>query len=154
LTRSFPFALLAAYVILFVVAGIAPHDRAVWWAETIPIVALAGSLVVLYARGARLSNLGYALASVLLFLHTIGGHYTFERVPFGWVTQTFGFQRNHFDRIAHFSVGGFVCLRARTGSRTKIRNFPPSCFHSVLALSTSPRRKVISQKLSIGAQLV
>ena len=70
--RWFPFALLAAYLILFVVAGIAPHERAVWWAENIPIVALAGTLVVLYARGVRLSNLGYAFASVLLFMHTVG----------------------------------------------------------------------------------
>ena len=48
------------------------------------------------------------MMSVLCYLHTIGGHYTFERVPFGWVTDTFGFERNHFDRIAHFSVGFFA----------------------------------------------
>ena len=43
--------------------------------------------------------------SCLLFLHTIGGHYTFERVPFDWFNKTFGFERNMFDRVAHFTVG-------------------------------------------------
>jgi putative membrane protein len=102
---SVPALLLGAYVLLFVALGISPYSRAVWWAENIPIAALAASLGVLYARGVRLSNAAYVMASVLLFLHTIGGHYTFERVPFGWVTQTFGFERNHYDRVAHFSVG-------------------------------------------------
>lgn len=45
---------------------------------------------------------------VLLVLHTIGGHYTFERVPFDWVTSAIGAQRNHYDRIAHFSVGFYA----------------------------------------------
>lgn len=45
---------------------------------------------------------------VLIYLHTIGGHYTFALVPFDWVTDTFGFARNHYDRIAHFSVGFYA----------------------------------------------
>ncbi len=44
----------------------------------------------------------------LPLLHTIGGHYTFERVPFDFITDTFGFERNHYDRIAHFSVGFYA----------------------------------------------
>jgi putative membrane protein len=106
--ERFPLLLFAAYVLVFVALGIAPYDRAVWWAENIPIVAVAATLAVMYAQGIRLSNAAYALASVLLFLHTVGGHYTFERVPFGFVTRLFGFSRNHFDRIAHFSVGFYA----------------------------------------------
>lgn len=106
--NRFPLVLFAAYVLLFIVCGIKPHDRAVWWVENIPIVMVALTLVIMYVKGIRLSNLGYLFASVLLFLHTIGGHYTFERVPFGWVTQTFGFERNHYDRVAHFSVGFYA----------------------------------------------
>ena len=44
------------------------------------------------------------LMSVLLYMHTIGAHYTFERVPFDRFSDFFGFERNHYDRIAHFSV--------------------------------------------------
>jgi putative membrane protein len=103
-----PRVLLGAYVLLFIVCGIDPYSRAVWWAENLPIVAVAVTLVILYVRGVRVSSLGYALMSVLIFLHTIGGHFTFERVPFDWVTDTFGFERNHYDRIAHFSVGFYA----------------------------------------------
>jgi putative membrane protein len=45
---------------------------------------------------------------VLPYWHTVGGHYTFERVPFGWFDHAFGFQRNMFDRVGHFSVGFFA----------------------------------------------
>ena len=54
----------------------------------------------------------------------VGGHYTFERVPFGWFDRTFGFQRNMFDRVGHFSVGFFAfgileyLLSRRAMSRT------------------------------------
>jgi putative membrane protein len=107
-TNRFPLILFGAYVLVFIALGIHPYDRAVWWAENIPIVMLALTLAILYVRGVRLSNLGYLFASVLLFMHTVGGHYTFERVPFGWVTKTFGFERNHYDRVAHFSVGFYA----------------------------------------------
>ncbi len=99
-----PHTLLGLYVILFVALGIAPYDRQTWWAENLPIVAVVGVSVWLYTRG-RLSNTAYLMMSVLVFMHTIGGHFTFERVPFDWVTELFGFERNHYDRIAHFSVG-------------------------------------------------
>jgi putative membrane protein len=103
-----PIVLVAAYVALFSALAIAPHDRAVWWVENIPIVAIAVTLAWLYVRGVRLSNLAYALMSVLLFMHTIGGYYTFERVPFDWVSRAFGWKRNHYDRVAHFSVGFYA----------------------------------------------
>jgi putative membrane protein len=107
-TSRFPLFLFGAYVVLFIALGIKPHDRAVWWAENIPIVAVAMTLAIMYVKGIRLSNLGYAFASVLLFMHTVGGYYTFEHVPFGWVTKAFGFKRNHYDRFAHFSVGFYA----------------------------------------------
>jgi putative membrane protein len=109
---SVPRVLLAAYVLLFIALGIDPYSRQVWWAENIPIVAIATTLVIMYVRGVRVSNFAYVLMSVLLFLHTIGGHYTFERVPFDWVTHAFGFERNHYDRIAHFSVGFYAFAMA------------------------------------------
>jgi putative membrane protein len=100
--------LFLAYLALFVWAGMAPYDRATWWAENIPLVLIVGVLVGLCRRGFVFSPLAYSLMSVLLFLHTVGGHYTFERVPFGFVTDLFGFHRNHFDRLAHFSVGFYA----------------------------------------------
>lgn len=66
------------------------------------------TLVVLYKGGVRFSALAYILMSVLPYWHTIGGHYTFERVPFDWFNRAFGFERNMYDRIGHFSVGFYA----------------------------------------------
>jgi putative membrane protein len=108
LSHRIPQLLLAGYVLLFIWGAINPYDRADWWAENVPIVLLVLTLVILYVRGVRLSPLAYALMAFLPYWHTIGGHYTFERVPFHWFDSLFGFKRNMFDRIGHFSVGFYA----------------------------------------------
>ncbi|MEK7538508.1 MAG: DUF2238 domain-containing protein [Patescibacteria group bacterium] len=104
----FLLALLGAYTLLFAVLAINPVERHTWFVENLTVWIIIGALAVLWIRNIRFSNLAYALMAVLIFLHTIGGHYTFEKVPFDWVTNFFGFERNHFDRIAHFSVGFYA----------------------------------------------
>ena len=104
---TIPFALLGLYALVFTLCAIAPYDRSVWWAENIPVLIVVGALAWL-SRLHRFSNTSYILMSVFIILHTIGGHYTFARVPFDWVTELFGFERNHYDRIAHFSVGFYA----------------------------------------------
>ncbi len=103
-TYTVPLLLLALYAAVFAVCAIAPYDRAVWWAENIPVLAVV-AVLVLIARSHRFSDTSYVLMTVFIVLHTVGGHYTFERVPFDAVTGFFGFERNHYDRLAHFSVG-------------------------------------------------
>ena len=106
--RLAPLILFAGYVALFIWGAIKPYDRATWWAENVPIVGVVTALLILYWRGVRFSPLAYLMMAVLPYWHTIGGHYTFERVPFGWFDRLFGFQRNMFDRVGHFSVGFFA----------------------------------------------
>lgn len=111
LTRTshrFPLILLCVYLLQFLFLAVAPYDRQTWFVENLTVLIIVGVLVFLYVRGVRFSNTAYALMSVLIFLHTIGGHFTFERVPFDLVTEFFGFERNHFDRIAHFTVGFYA----------------------------------------------
>lgn len=100
--------LLILYVLLFIGTSFNPYDRADWWAENVPIMSIAIALTIMYLKGIKFSPLSYILMSVLLFMHTIGGYYTFERVPFGFVTNLFHFQRNHYDRVAHFTVGFYA----------------------------------------------
>lgn len=102
-----PLSLLVLYGVVFAVCAIAPYDRFVWWAENIPVLIVVAALVLI-SRRFRFSNASYVLMAVFIVLHTIGGHYTFERVPFDAVTQLFGFERNHYDRLAHFSVGFYA----------------------------------------------
>ena len=104
----FPILLFSAYVIEFVVCAIDPFDRAVWWAENIPIILIVVGLVILYLRNIRFSNFAYVCMAFLVFWHTIGGHYTFELVPFDRFNNLLGFERNMFDRIGHFSVGFYA----------------------------------------------
>ena len=107
-TPFFPLCLLILYILEAILLGIAPADRKVWWAENlIAWIPIAG-IVLMYLRGIRFSNTAYALMFVFFALHTVGGHYTFEHVPFGAVTRFFGFERNHYDRICHFAVGLFA----------------------------------------------
>lgn len=100
--------LLVAYAVLFLVLAINPVDRATWFAENLTVWIVLSVMLWLYWRGVCFSNLAYALMFVLIYLHTIGGHWTFAMVPFDWVTDFFGFERNHYDRLAHFSVGFYA----------------------------------------------
>lgn len=100
-------AVYAIYTIVFIVCAIEPYDRTIWFAENLPIVLVVGFLLFA-SRYHTFSKLSWILMFVLPILHTIGGHYTFERVPFGFVTELFGFERNHYDRISHFSVGFYA----------------------------------------------
>jgi putative membrane protein len=100
--------LLVIYLALFAALAINPYDRPTWFVENLTIWLIVAFLTVLWFRGIRFSRLAYVLMSVLAMLHTIGGHYTFALVPFGWITDLFGFQRNHFDRISHFGVGFYA----------------------------------------------
>jgi putative membrane protein len=54
----------------------------------------------------------------LLFLHALilmlGGHYTYAEVPLGyWMKETFGFARNHYDRIGHLAQGFIPAMLTR-----------------------------------------
>ena len=133
--RLVPAILLAGYVALFIWGAIGPYDRATWWAENIPIVAVVATLVVLYVRGVRFSPLAYALMAVLPYWHTVGGHYTFERVPFDWFNRAFGFKRNMYDRVGHFSVGFFAfgILEYLLARRAMSR--PLACLFAVFAIA-------------------
>lgn len=89
-----------------VASGIAPHDRGTWWMETPWIFAGLGIIAWLRFRGVRITMLlGWAL-----FIHALiliyGGYYTYEQTPVGfWMSDIFGFARNHYDRIGHFMQG-------------------------------------------------
>lgn len=103
----FPFWLAGLFVIFFAFLAVDPVSREVWIAEVIPVVIVFAGLLLTYRRF-RFSNLAYGLMAVWLFWHTLGGHYTFANVPFGWVTELLGAERNHFDRIGHFTVGFYA----------------------------------------------
>ncbi|CUV66466.1 conserved membrane hypothetical protein [Sulfurovum sp. enrichment culture clone C5] len=100
--------LFVVYLIVFLILAINPYDRAVWFAENAPVWITVLCIITIHLYYHRFSNMALFFMSIFIFLHTIGGHYTFARVPFDVVTQFFGFERNHYDRVAHFSVGFYA----------------------------------------------
>jgi putative membrane protein len=93
--------------------GIAPHERSAWLLEN-ALTLLAVAVLAATARVFPLSRVSYTLIFLFLCLHTIGSHYTYSLVPYDdwsrlWlgfsVNESFGFERNHFDRAIHFAYG-------------------------------------------------
>ncbi|QLB21288.1 hypothetical protein A6B43_07025 [Vespertiliibacter pulmonis] len=103
-----PLFLAIVVIILSLWSGLNPIDRAVWYAETLPIFVVFGLLCLTY-RHFQFSGLAYFLMSLWLILHLIGAKYTFANVPFDWANQYLapflGEDRNHFDRVAHYIIG-------------------------------------------------
>ncbi len=127
-----PLFLLGTYLILMILMGIAPYERDTWWAENLPVWITVALLVATYPRF-QFSNTAYCLMWLFLCVHTIGGHYTFAKVPFEWGNQLLAMTgmdslfpegRNNFDRFGHFLVGVFAYptaeLAYRKGWITKI----------------------------------
>ncbi len=114
--HKIPLILLVIYTTLFIALAINPYDRVTWWAENIPVLIVVGILLMTYSSF-KFSNLSYFLMALFLCYHTIGGHFTFELVPFDWgnnLLSKLGLDfilpegRNNFDRLGHFLVGVFA----------------------------------------------
>jgi putative membrane protein len=105
--------LLVWYLVLWVVLAIQPLDRFDWILENLLVVVAVGLMIGTY-RFFPLSDLSYILITVFMSLHTVGSHWTYAQVPLGfWIQEAFGFSRNHFDRIAHFSFGLLIAYPIR-----------------------------------------
>lgn len=107
-STKFLAVLCGLYVILFTTLALNPIDRKTWFVENLTVWIILAVILGLFAFKIRFSKTAYALMFVLIYLHTIGGHYTFALVPFDLVTNFFHFSRNHFDRVAHFAVGFYA----------------------------------------------
>ena len=118
-------ALLGWYVVIWVLLAIDPVDRQDWFLENMLAIGLMVLLLTTY-RYFPLSDLSYMLITIFMTLHAIGAHYTYSKVPLGfWVQDMWALDRNHFDRLAHFSFGLLLAypLREMFVRRVHIRGF-------------------------------
>ncbi|MBF9253496.1 DUF2238 domain-containing protein [Pontibacter sp. 172403-2] len=54
----------------------------------------------------RFSDTSYTLIFLFLMLHVYGSQYQYAENPLGeWLQQIFHLQRNHYDRLVHFTFG-------------------------------------------------
>jgi len=93
---------------MFVVMAVAAYhpDKVFDWAlENSLVFCLIPVLIVTYRRFS-FSDLSYLLLFLYLSIHEFGAHYKYSDVPLGeWIKPLLHTQRNHYDRIAHFSFG-------------------------------------------------
>jgi putative membrane protein len=110
-----------AFGVLAVALGVAPKHRADWVLENVLVLVFLGAAALAHRR-LPLSRLSWTLVFVFLCLHELGAHYTYSEVPydewcralFGWtLSERFGFARNHFDRLVHFSYGLLLAYPVR-----------------------------------------
>lgn len=93
--------------------ALAPHDRSDWALENVLVLGFAVGIAASY-RHFTFSRISYTLIFLFLCLHAVGAHYTYSEVPYNdwWRAVTgqsfndmLGWERNHFDRLVHFSYG-------------------------------------------------
>jgi putative membrane protein len=105
--------LAALFAALWAALAIEPKYRQDWALENALVVAFAVAMAVSYRRF-LLSRVSYTLIFLFLCLHEVGAHYTYAEVPYdqwvraltgGSLNEAMGWERNHFDRLAHFSYG-------------------------------------------------
>ena len=106
-------ALVIIYAAVWIWAAIHPLQFSDWLLENILVVA-AVAFIIWLARVQLLSDVSNVMATIFLILHTVGAHYTYSLVPLGdWLKDWAGFQRNHYDRIVHFSFGLLIIYPLR-----------------------------------------
>jgi len=103
----------ALFGALWLALALEPRYREDWALEN----ALVAVLVLAIAASHRrflLSRVSYTLIFLFLCVHEVGAHYTYSEVPYdAWfqaltgrsLNAAMGWERNHFDRFAHFLYG-------------------------------------------------
>jgi putative membrane protein len=117
----YPAVLLALLLALAVPLAISPYDRSTWALEN-ALAVLAVVVLVSTRRVLPLSRVSYTLIFVFLCVHEIGAHYTYSLVPYDdWaealtgttVSELFGWERNHYDRLVHLAYGLLLAYPVR-----------------------------------------
>jgi len=106
-------SLLIASLVLLLISGLHPYDRATWWMEVLPAIIALPILWFTYPRF-PLTTLLY----ICIFIHAMvlmaGGAYTYARVPLGFhIQEFFHLDRNPYDKIGHLFQGFVPALVAR-----------------------------------------
>ena len=112
-TQRWLLVLGALFVLVWTALAIAPLDRKDWALENALVIFIV-PVLVLSRKKLPLSRISYTAIFIFLCLHEVGAHYTYAKVPYdAWFSSLtgstlnglLGFERNHFDRLAHFSFG-------------------------------------------------
>lgn len=94
-----------AFAAVWISTFIGTTDLSNWLLEN-TLVFLFIPFLVFTFRKYQYSDISYLLITLFLCLHVYGAKYTYAENPFGyWLQSKLHWQRNHYDRIVHFSSG-------------------------------------------------
>jgi putative membrane protein len=103
----------AAFLLFWAWTFAGTTDRANWFTENALTMLFIGGLALTHRRF-QFSELSYSLMFVYILLHVYGAMYTYAENPFGyWLQDLFHGERNHYDRIVHFSFGFLLAYPMR-----------------------------------------
>lgn len=106
----YPLAMLSLLLLVFAWSAIKPVDYFTWVLEVSPAVAGILCFVFFYKK-LHFTSLSYTIAAVLFILMFIGGHFTYDDVPwFEQIQDSFRTKRNDYDRFGHFLKGFSVII--------------------------------------------
>lgn len=88
-------------------------DMANWLMENTLVFIFLIYLIASFKKH-QFSDVSYLLITIYLCLHVYGSKYTYADNPFGyWLQEVLHTQRNHYDRIVHFSFGFLLAYPMR-----------------------------------------
>lgn len=109
------------FAIEWTTLAISPLHFSDWLLENV-LTFIAVIVLAVTFKSFPLSRISYTLIFIFLCLHTIGAHYTYAEVPYNiWsqrlfgtsINEMMGWERNHFDRLVHFSYGLLLAYPVR-----------------------------------------
>ncbi|MCC7302729.1 MAG: DUF2238 domain-containing protein [Bacteroidia bacterium] len=102
-----------AFLAIWISTLAGTSDYANWILENTLVILFAGFLILTYRRY-QFSDLSYLLFCIYLAGHVYGSKYTYAENPLGyWLKDQMGLERNHYDRIIHFSFGFLLAYPLR-----------------------------------------
>lgn len=98
------------YFFIWCLLAIDPLYRDDWFLENI-LNLIVFPLIIYLDKKLRFSTISLIMLFIFGVLHTIGSHFTYAQMAyFDYITQLFGFERNHYDRLVHF-LFGLLCFK-------------------------------------------
>jgi putative membrane protein len=128
------------FLLFFAASCVRPPYLQFLLMQHVPTV-LAAVLLAYFSNRFAISRLSFTAIILFLALHTLGARYLYSYVPYDeWseyvlginITKSFGFQRNHYDRLVHFSYGFLMAVPIQEFERRHLRLSVP--LSSVLAI--------------------
>lgn len=112
-----------AFLIVWISTLIGTNDLNNWMLENTLTILFLLFLIGTY-RKFKFCDVSYLFIIIYLSLHVYGAKYTYAENPFGyWLKDALNFERNHYDRIVHFSFGFMLAYPMRDYFLNKMK-FP------------------------------